>query len=115
MGYDVTIKRGDTRNCIKAILKDSAGSPVDLTGCEVKFHMAPLCRPAIVSRGAHIEDAAAGEVWVVWAPGETDTTGVYRAEFEVVYEDGRRETFPNDGYISIQILKDLGGETTNGV
>ena len=108
MGYDITIKRGDTRNCIKAILKNASGAPVDLTGCSVSFHMAPLNRPAVISRAAHIEDAAAGEVWVVWAPGETDTAGVYRAEFEVVYQDGRRETFPNDGYISIQILNDLG-------
>ena len=89
--YDVIIKRGDTRNCIKAILKDSAGSPVNLTGCEVRFHMAPLGRQAIVSRAAHIEDPTAGEVWVVWAPGETDIAGVYRAEFEVVYQDGRRD------------------------
>jgi len=108
MGYDITIKRGDTRNCIKAILKNASGDPVNLEGCSVKFHMAPLNRPAVISRAAHIENAAAGEVWVVWVPGETDSTGIYRAEFEVVYQDGRRETFPNDGYISIQILNDLG-------
>ena len=108
MGYDITIKRGDTRNAIKAVLKDAAGAPVDLTGCEVKFHMAPLNRPAVISRAAHIENAATGEIWLVWAPGETDTAGVYRAEFEVVYQDGRRETFPSNGYIGIQILDDLG-------
>jgi hypothetical protein len=108
MSYDVTIKRGDTRNCIKAVLKDARGAPVDLTDCSVDFHMAPLNRSAIISRAAHIQDAAAGEVWVVWVPGETDTAGIYRAEFEVIYEDGRRETFPNANYISIRILGDLG-------
>lgn len=108
MGYDVTIKRGDTRNCIKAILKDASGDPVNLAGCDVKFHMAPLRQPAIVSRAAHIEDAEAGEVWVVWVPGETDSTGIYQAEFEVTYQDGRRETFPNKGYISLLIQDDLG-------
>ena len=108
MSYDITIKRGDARNAIKAILKDSSGNPVNLENCHVKFHMAPLNRPAVISRAAHIENAAAGEVWVVWAPGETDVAGIYRAEFEVTYDDGRRETFPNDGYISIQILNDLG-------
>lgn len=109
MGYDITIKRGDTRNCIKAILKNaSSGDPVNLEGCSVKFHMAPLSRPAVISRAVHVEDAAAGEVWVVWAPGETDMAGIYRAEFEVLYDDGKIETFPNDGYISIQILEDLG-------
>ncbi|MGS0745553.1 BppU family phage baseplate upper protein [Syntrophomonas erecta subsp. sporosyntropha] len=108
MSYDITIKRGDTRHAIKAVLKDASGAPVDLTGCSVNFHMAPLNRPAVISRAAHIQDAVTGGVWFVWASGETDTAGIYRAEFEVVYRDGRRETFPNDGYISIQILDDLG-------
>lgn len=106
--YDVIIKRGDTRNAIKAVLKDGTGALVDLTECEVKFHMAPLNRSATISRAAHVEDAAAGEVWQVWAPGETDMAGIYRAEFEVIYQDGRRETFPNNGYISIQVVEDLG-------
>ncbi len=108
MGYDITIKRGDTRNCIKAILKNASGAPVDLTDCSVSFHMAPLNRPPTIDREAHIEDAENGEVWMVWVPGETDSAGVYRAEFEVIYKDGRRETFPNANYISIRILEDLG-------
>ena len=72
-----------------------------------EFSHVPLNRPAVISRVAHIEDAAAGEIWVVWAAGETDATGVYRAEFEVLYDDGKVETFPNDGYISVQILENL--------
>ena len=108
MSYDITIKRGDTRNSIKAVLKDASGDLIDLTNCAVNFHMAPLNQAATISRAAHIEDAAAGEVWVIWEDGETDAAGVYQAEFEVVYYDGQRETFPNIGYISIQILNDLG-------
>ena len=109
--YNVTLKRGDTRHAIRAILKDSSGSPVDLTDCSVSFRMAPLGRSATVSRAVDIHDALAGEVWVVFAPGETDISGgYYRAEFRVVYGDGRRETFPNDGYIKIQILSALRGE-----
>ncbi len=107
MSYDVTLKRGDTRHALKAILKDSSGSPVDLTGCTVTFCMAPLGQPAVVSRAVDIHDTAGGEVWVVFAPGETDVSGVYRAEFQVTYGDGRKETFPSGGYISIQILSDL--------
>lgn len=109
MSYDITLKRGDTRHAIKAILKDNDGDPVNLTGCEVKFIMAPLGRGATVCREPHIEDAEHGEVWVVWVPGETAISGVYRAEFEVVYLDGKVETFPSDGYISINIINDLGG------
>ena len=110
MSYDVTIKRGDTRHAIRAVLKNTQGTPVNLSGCSVSFHMAPLGRFATVSRAVDIHDALAGEVWVVFAPGETDISGVYRAEFQVTYGDGRRETFPNDGYINIQILSDLRGD-----
>lgn len=110
MGYDITIKRGDTRNAIKAILKDAFGTPVNLAGCSVSFHMSPLGlrQSAVASRAVHVQDTANGEVWFLWAPGETDTAGVYRAEFAVIYPDGRRETFPNTSYISIRILDDLG-------
>jgi len=107
MSYDVILKRGDTRHAVKAILKDVEGDPVDLTGCEVSFAMAPLGRRAVINRAAHIQDAVAGEVWVVWVPGETDITGIYRAEFKVIHPDGKKETFPSDGYISIQIMNDL--------
>ena len=107
--YDVTLKRGDTRRAIRAVLKDADGDPVNLTDCQVKFKMAPLSGPATISRAAHIQNAEKGEVWVVWVPGETDTAGIFRAEFKVTYPDGRKETFPNDGYISIQIMNDLGG------
>jgi hypothetical protein len=110
MSYDVTIKRGDTRHAIRAILKDSSGSPVNLTGCTVTFCMAPLGRSAVVSREVDIHDTAGGEVWVVFAPGETDISGVYRAEFRVTYPDGRKETFPNSGYLAIQILDNLSKE-----
>ena len=110
MSYDVTIKRGDTRHALKAILKNAQGSPVDLTGCTVTFRMASLWQSVLVDREVDIHDAIAGEVWVVWSPGETDVSGVYRAEFQVVYGDGRRETFPNNGYINIKILTDLRGD-----
>ncbi|HWQ76866.1 MAG TPA: BppU family phage baseplate upper protein [Syntrophomonas sp.] len=103
----ITIKQGDRRNCIKAILKDSTGTPVDLTDCGVKFVMASISGGIAVNRDAHIEDAAAGEVWVVWAPGETDVAGTYLAEFTVTWPDGRKETYPNGGYIEVKILRNL--------
>ena len=110
MSYDVTIKRGDTRHAIRAVLKNTQGTPVNLSGCSVSFHMAPPGRPPTISRAVDIHDALAGEVWVVFAPGETDISGVYRAEFQVTYPDGRKETFPNSGYLAIQILDNLSKE-----
>ena len=110
MSYDITLKRGDTRHAIKAVLKDGSGTPVNLTDCSVSFYMAPLGQPPAISRQVDIHNAEGGEVWVVFAPGETDITGAYRAELLVTYGDGRKETFPSDGYISIQILSDLRGD-----
>ena len=110
MSYDVTLKRGDTRHAIRAVLKNTQGTPVNLTDCSVSFHMAPLGRHPVINRRVDIHDAENGEVWVVFAPGETDITGAYRAEFLVAYGDGRKETFPSDGYISIQILPNLRGD-----
>jgi hypothetical protein len=110
MSYDATIKSGDTRHALKAILKDISGNPVDLTDCRVEFRMAVPGQPAVIDRVAHVQDVTAGEVWVVWAPGETDKSGIYRAEFQVTYSDGRKETFPNNGYLSIQILSSLSKE-----
>jgi len=109
MGYDLTLKRGDTRNCIRAILKDADGTPVNIPECqEIRFLMAPLGRAAAINRPVYIPDKGSpGEVWHVWVPGDTDTAGIYQAEFRVEYMDGRKETFPNDGYISIQILDSL--------
>jgi hypothetical protein len=108
-GYDITLKRGDTRHAIKAVLKDTDGNPVNLEGCTVAFRMAALGQPSVIDRAAHIQDPVAGEVWVVLAAEEVQTPGIYRAELQVVYGDGRKETFPNTGYLSIQILKTLEG------
>lgn len=49
-----------------------------------------------------------GQVTYTWQGTDTDTTGKYQAEFEVVWASGKRETFPNDSYISVVILADLG-------
>jgi|LSQX01.3.fsa_nt_gb hypothetical protein len=112
MSYDITLKRGDTRNCIRVILKDADGNPLSIPECkEIRFLMAPLGRLAMINRLAYVPDEGSpGEVWHVWALGDTDTSGVYRAEFRVEYMDGRKETFPSNGYISINIMNSLGKE-----
>jgi hypothetical protein len=107
VNYDITLKRGDTRTVIKAIMRDSEGTPIDLTGCEVTFRMAPYGQPATIDRPALVHDAVNGEVWVIWQSGETDTVGGYRAEFLVTYPDKKRETFPNGDYLNINILSNL--------
>ena len=94
----------------EAYAPTAAEGPADLAGAACFFHMALLGGSHRIGRRIDIHDALAGEVWVVFAPGETDISGVYRAEFRVAYGDGRKETFPNSGYLSIQILGNLSKE-----
>jgi hypothetical protein len=110
-----SIKQNDTAPSIAATLKDSGGLPVDLTGAQVKFIMAT--RPngaqvehdaAKVDAAASIVDAAAGEVRYDWQATDTDTAGVFDAEWEVTYASGAVETFPSGEYLIIKVLEDLG-------
>ena len=55
-----------------------------------------------------ILDEDAGRVKYVWQTGDTDTAGTFQGEFEVTYTSGEIETFPNDGYIGIEVLDDIG-------
>ena len=62
----------------------------------------------IVARQAEVVDAKHGVVLVPLEPGDTDTAGTYWAEFEVTFGDGRVETYPNRGYLTVNIEPDLG-------
>lgn len=44
----------------------------------------------------------------VWVAGETDVAGVILVEVEATWPGGKKQTFPNGGYISIRIYEDLG-------
>lgn len=101
-------KRGDYRAAIKASLKDASGQAVNLTNCNVKFLMADLRGKVKINRNALIQDAINGIMWFVFEANEVDEAGAFRGEFEVTYADGRVETFPNEGYINVQINSDLG-------
>jgi hypothetical protein len=102
----ITIKRNDTRDAIKATLSNESG-PVDLTGATVRFLMSKGSTVK-VDRQAEIQDALNGIVWMVFDQGDTDETGTFKAEFEVTFSDARIETFPNDSFILINIINDLG-------
>ena len=107
---DFYIKQDDTSPSLAATLKDSDGNAVDLTGATVRFHMTE--RPsegktAKVDAAANVDTAASGEVSYDWQSGDTDTVGLYNAEWEVTYSSGKIETFPADGYTVIEVTDDL--------
>ncbi len=111
---DFTIKRNDLLPVLEAILKDADDNPVDLTDATgVVFHMREE-----ETAGLKIEDGSAsidsnpqtGKVsypWVSNGVKDTDTSGLFLGEFEVTWTGGKIQTFPSQGYISIQIVDDL--------
>ena len=108
---DFVIKQGDTSPALEATLTDGAGDPFDITGATVTFHMTAVgnegTNQPVVDADATVVDAGAGVVQYDWAPGDTADSGVYSAEFEVTYNSGVTETFPNDGYFEVVITEEV--------
>lgn len=107
-GTEWYVKRNDTYSSVTEQLLDENLSPVNLSGCVVKFNMRlKTAAVAKVSSSATIVNAATGTVRYQWQGADTDTAGEYRAEWQVTFSSGRVQTYPNDTYNTIHILSDL--------
>jgi len=105
---DFFIKQNDTSPVFQAKLRGPTGFGENLTGAQsVIFKMANSVQEVKVSQAVSIDDAANGLVSYEWQTGDTDTSGTFFAEFEVIKADGRRETFPNTNPINIVIKRDV--------
>jgi hypothetical protein len=102
-----TIKQNDTSPSIQATLQNYNGTPINLVGATVRFHMKSFEGAIKVDRVATVTSALNGVVTYFWQAGDTDTAGSYYAEFEVTYSDLAVETFPNNGSIAITITPEL--------
>jgi len=101
------IKKGDTS---PGVLYAITPTDIILTGATVVFSMRKtLANTNKVDRASATVVTATGTptLGYDWQAGDTDTAGVFNAEFEVTYSDGTIETFPNDGYIVVRIDEDL--------
>jgi len=108
----IHIKQGDRRPVADiTITRGSAGTPVDLSlASSVTFKMRYRNRKTLkVNSAAVITNAVAGEVEYRWASGDTDTPGMYVAEWEVLWNDGTTETFPT---LNTDIVR-IGGDLDN--
>lgn len=105
------IKQGDTLPFISAILNDD-GTPIVIPeGATARFVMRARSRCGAsgaqkVDAAAMIDDGAAGEVHYEWAAGDTDTPGLYDAEFKID-DDGAISTYPSNGYIPVVVVRSL--------
>jgi len=101
------IKQNDTSPSLQATLKDANNSIINLAGATVRFHLKALDGTVKVDAAMTITDALGGIVQYDWQAGDTDTAGSYYAEFEVTYNDGAIETFPNNQNLAISIRPEL--------
>lgn len=102
------IKQNDTQPAFQAILEDGGGDPINLDGATVRFHMRAVGSSAVkVDASASVISAINGIVRYSWSAADTDTIGSYQAEFEVTYSDASIETFPNNGYVRVEIVDDI--------
>jgi hypothetical protein len=101
------IKQNDTSPALSVILRNAKKQPVNLIGSTVRFHMKSESGKLIVNGLAELTDDENGVVTYFWKQGDTNTEGVCLGEFQVTYEDGNIETFPNNSYIKIGIVAEL--------
>ena len=105
------IRQGDTAPPISSTLADNGG-PVDLNNASnVRFHMQDQFERVIVEDDltgrVNIVDEDLGKVEYVFSTNDTTDVGSYTGEWEVLYDDGRIETFPVDGYVNIEITEQV--------
>lgn len=110
MAERFTIKQGDLEPPLAVVLRDGEGNPVDLSLALAVRVIIERRNETLVDGPAVIADQTGnpGLVSRPWQTGETNTSGTYQAEFEVMWPGNRPQTFPTKGYVQIVIGKDLG-------
>lgn len=104
------LKQNDTSPTLDAILTNAAGEVVDVTNASVRFHMQMVGATTLkIDAAATVVDGEAGHVRYTLQPGDTDTPGSYKAEYEVTFLDGSVETFKNTpDQLRVVITPELG-------
>ena len=102
---DFSTKVGDTRAAIRATLSPASGAALtDIK--EVRFRMSNTLFSNKIDRV--VDDFTNPVATLIFTAAEVANPGTYYGEFVVEYNDDTIETFPNDSYLEIQILKNVG-------
>lgn len=105
---DLTIRQGDTLPAFPVTILDSSGSPLNLAGATVTLVMrqALSSLPAL-SAPMTVTNPTAGQVVYNWGASDTANAGLFDAEIHVALSGGGSYTYPNDGYLTVQVEENL--------
>lgn len=105
----LTLKKGDTASWPAQTLTQNK-SPVGLTGATVTMRLSTtIGGTPKIEAAMTIISASEGRVqYDSPTAGDMDTAGVYYQEIEVVFADGKTQSFPSEGYNQVTIIEDLG-------
>lgn len=109
---DFSIKTGDTGPAIEATLTGANDEAVNIFDADVRFIMRSIrgTEAVLAAEAENLqvgEDTNVGKVRYEWAEGDTETPGLYFAEWEVTFQNDAVETFPNDGHLVVAVIEDL--------
>jgi BppU N-terminal domain len=102
----IQLKRNDTKDIISYTLTNLDGSVVNLTGATVRFMMGKG-KNLVTNASATITNAATGQVQYTMSESDTLLSGIFNAEFEVTFSNGKVKTYPSDGYIMVKIQANI--------
>lgn len=106
-----SIKQHATGPSLRIEIRDEVtGLPVDLTGATAVahlYHPDPDIGALWTGHAVVVDDAPGGVLRLDWASGDLATAGTLLLEFEVTLASGAVETYPQDGYIYLQVRTDL--------
>lgn len=110
---DFTIKRNDTLPSLRLNIYDKGClgrvESFDLTGATgVTFTMVDSEGSyKVAKKDAVIVSSSGGTIQYNWAAEDTDESGIFKGEFQINYSSGGRLTIPQQGYLTIEIFKDI--------
>jgi len=90
---------------LAVMLHEDGMTPIDLTGATAKIRMQRADKTGSILGGACSipGDPATGTVRYDWQAADTETPGIFAAEWIVTLPTGRVLTWPEDGYVRIVI------------
>lgn len=108
---DFYIKEGDRAPALLVTCIDEDGVIIDLTAAiSAAFYMINPGddTPKVNGTAAVIvAPQSGGQLRYNWAANDTDTPGDYDGEFEVLWSDGNKTTFPNFRFLRIKIARSI--------